>query len=178
MGLFHIDGGRSLHRRNRDLRCRALNPPVEMLVEPDYRLEGGANLGDLGRHLRDPVGRRNDDRADREHRQRKEDDHAQARGELGRDSPALKPFEQRHQCDRNHQSGGYRHKEFGAGAESERHHHDQADAGKQGQRRQQPIALDIDPLGQRNNLLVRFSWMRMRCFAVHRPEHIKLCDGG
>ena len=56
----------------------------------------------------------------------------------------LEPFEQRHQRDRDDQRGGHRHEEFGAGTKRERQGDDRADAGDQGQRREQPVALGGD----------------------------------
>ena len=119
-GVSMRDRARRLRRRDRDLRDGPVDELVEILVESDDRLERGPDLGDLGRHLRHPVGRRNDDRADREQRQQQEDDHAQAGRELGRDAAPLEPFEQRHQRDRDDQRRGHRHEEFGAGPQRER----------------------------------------------------------
>ena len=151
-----IRTARGLRLIERDLRGCPINEAIEVLVQVEHRLERVANLRDLGRHLRDPVACRDHDRTDREDREQQENDHAQACGGLRRNAPPLEPFEQRHQRDRDDQRGGHRHEEFGAGSERERHGDDRADAGDQGQRGEQPVALGGDGLRQRPRFIGGF----------------------
>ena len=71
-----------------------------------------------------------------------------------RHAAPLEPFEHRHQRDGDHQRGRHRHEEFGAGAQRERQGDEQPDPGDQGQRRQQPVALDRDAFGQHVRFVV------------------------
>ena len=66
---------------------------------------------------------------------------------------SFEPFEERHQCDRDDQRRRYGHEELGASAQREGKPDDQREAGDQGQRGEQPVALDGDRLGERARLL-------------------------
>ena len=101
---------------------------LEVGIDVEERRERLADAADPLGQQPHPFARREDDRGDRDIGDGQEQDHAEEGGERRRHAPPLQPFEHRHQRDRDHQGGGDRQEEFGAGAQRERQGEQQARA--------------------------------------------------
>ena len=135
-----------LARLDRNPRRRLVDEFFEVGIEVDQRRQRLGHAVDPLRDQRDPVDRRNDDRRHRENGDRQEHQHAQQRRQLRRHAAPLEPFQHRHQRDGDDQRRGHRQEEFRAGPKCERQRDEQANAAHQGQRGQQPDALDLERL--------------------------------
>ena len=95
--------------------------------------------------------------------------------ELRRNAALLEPFEQGHQRDGDDERRSHRHEELGAGAEREGQADEDADARYQGQRREKPVALDRDGLGEHSSLVGRFfdHLVLLAGPSVHCTQHIE-----
>ncbi len=175
------EGARLLDRHRPSVACLvdldlvrdAADEPVEILVQVEDRFKRVTNLRDLGRHLRYPVARRNDDRADRKDRDRQEDHDAQSSRRLRRNSAPLEPFEQRHERDGDDQRRRHRHEEFRSGAKRERQGDEDADAADQRERGEQPVALGGDRLGPRARFVFMINGLMLAGPSVHRATIIR-----
>ena len=169
-------GGLDGHRLGGDagaaaeLADKVVDKPFEICIDFEQGTQGLAYASDAAGQQTHPFGRRKDDRRNRDVGDGEKEDDAEERGEPRRHPPPLKPFEHRHQSDRDHQGGGDRKEEFGAGAQSEGQSEDQRRAHHQRQRGEQPVAaeggrlrLQLEALDRLLDCVVALAHRRGQC---------------
>ncbi len=119
---------------------RVADESVEAGIKIDQRPQVVTDTHHPFGQQREPPRRRHDDRHHRRIGDGEEGGDAKEGRQRRRHPATLEPFEQRHQRDRDHQSGRHRQEEARTGAQGERQGDHHAHAGEQGDCGEQAIA--------------------------------------